>query len=461
MVLIILALLTLLLFIVGMMFSLNYLFFFASAIFPLIILISSYKMTKGNILDIRFLFLLFLSAYVTLPAIFCFSFGEDIFLTRFKNRIFCATVNDLHYSFILHILSLTILFISSFWSSFFLGRRRRESYKFEMSDTALKIFNIIFLLIILFVLVFALDIRNISKWEYVEFHKFSAGKGILLFWLSTFPFFIGVNIFANKSKKLINKWALLFLIIAVLLAIITGKRSYAFPSLIGIFLYLIYKRKINWIYTFLIILILYLSMQIFGIMRAFKGEEKFIYQIQKGYNFFINNKEMLISDEFSASVVNTTGVIRLIKNEKWRYNYGKTFLEFFRGMIPKPLYPSRGEFISQRYAKLASRERYRKGGGFGFSVVGDFYLNFGLLGIIILFILLGFILRKFEAKQNYLRDIFKFGMLPSIIFFPRTSLSGSLKTMLMFSGIPFLLFLLYYSLCYKYLKLEKKSYFSE
>lgn len=444
--------------VIGLLFNIPNLLYITYIILPSIIIFGSYRILKGYILDIRFLFLLFLAIYTTLPAIFCLAFSDHVFLRRFSERLFHANAVELNYSFILHILCMLFLFIGSFLNHL-KGNDNIQfisiNSKYAISSNAVKYFNFIFLFIILYILFFVFNIRDMIGWNYLEFHKFSSGKGVFLFWLSTFPFFIGLNIYTNQSKKLLNIWTIVFLVVILFVALLTGKRSYAFPSAIGMLFYITYYKRTNILYTLLIIIVLYFSLQIYGIARAFKGRENFTVQLQEGWNFFKEHQEMMISDEFSTSVINTTGTIKLLKSENWQLSWGSTFLEFFRGIVPSTIDINRGELIDQRFARLVDRKKFQEGAGYGFSIVGDSYLNYGIIGIPVIFLLFGFMLNKFEHWDSNYKDILRFSMLPVIIFFPRTSLSGSLKSLVLYSLIPFIFFILFYNFLWKYVIVKK------
>lgn len=420
-------------------------------LFPTVITIISFKIVRGRVLDIRFLVISFFASYIAFPAFFAFVFGPVALLQRFSDIVFGATVKELNFSFIIHNLGIFILFIASFWKYFLTGQDKRITFSCQVPAKLLFAFNIIYLCILLYIFFFVIDIRSVLSWDYIQYHKFVAGKGVFLFWLNTFPFIIGVNLLLQQSTRWKIFWVIIYLFLSALLVIATGKRSYIFPSLVGVLFYLLHLKKIHWVKVAVILIVTYGTMHAYGFIRAFKGEADLMTQLQKGWNFAVNHKELLINDEFSASIINTTGIIKLLKSDRWNYQYGWTLMEFFPNIIPHIIEPDRKDVVAQRFAKKVSFERYRAGGAFGFSVVGDSYLNFGVFGVFTFFLVLGFLLQKIALRSFPFKEILIFGLLPAIIFFTRSSFSGTLKSAIIHSGIPFILFISLYYLAYKYL----------
>ncbi|NQT97411.1 MAG: O-antigen polysaccharide polymerase Wzy [Candidatus Marinimicrobia bacterium] len=441
--------------ILGILLNSETLIFLFYTIFPIVITILVFGIVKGEVLDIRFLFISFFALYISLPAFFTVIFGSGVLLDRFSEAVFGATAKDLHFSFILHNIAIIFLFGSAFGLYLFTGIEDRKEVKPSLSSDALILFNGLYLCILLYIFFIVIDITSIFSWDYIKYHKFIAGKGLFLFWLNTLPFIIGINLLMQQTKWQKICWVLIYLILAIILVIATGKRSYIFPSMVGISMYLLHLKKIHWLKITIVIIVIYGTMHAYGFIRAFKGETDLLNQWQKGWTFVVEHKEFLINDEFSASVINSTGVINLLKKGIWDYQYGRTVIDIFPSLIPKVFYADRQEGIALLFAKKASIGRFRAGGAFGFSIIGDSYLNFGILGVVIFFILFGFLLQKLALDPYLFQNIFVFGMLPTIIFFSRTSLSGTMKSILINPAIPFILFVCFYYFTYKFITVKK------
>lgn len=109
------------------------------------------------------------------------------------------------------------------------------------------------------------------------------------------------------------------------------------------------------------------------------------------------NKDSIImritNAEFGAASRNLQIVID--NDHIWSYFYGKTILDefnlaFFKGT------ESAGIWFNQTFFP----ELYQIGGGNGFTIVGEGYINFGLFGVILMFIFLGLLMKYLYVKAT-------------------------------------------------------------
>ncbi|PFA99196.1 hypothetical protein CN383_16220 [Priestia megaterium] len=84
------------------------------------------------------------------------------------------------------------------------------------------------------------------------------------------------------------------------------------------------------------------------------------------------------------------------------YEYGITFLSILVQPIPRTIFPAKPEYASKIIMESLMPEYYEKGIGFASSILGDFMLNFGILGILIGMLFIGILLRtisRFKYKN--------------------------------------------------------------
>lgn len=177
----------------------------------------------------------------------------------------------------------------------------------------------------------------------------------------------------------------------LLFAILTISRSIILFTFLPIVLYLykknIVKNKRIIIYGVVII----------GLFLFYRG---FLYQL-------ILNENIGESLQFGELVVwrrNFTNVLR------WNMDYnigGESFINTIESII-NPL--SKGAGLSTWYIKNFEYNVYLAGGGRGFSGIAEAYFNFGYIGVFIIFILYGLLVKYLQNNQknffSYMISIF-------------------------------------------------------
>jgi hypothetical protein len=132
-----------------------------------------------------------------------------------------------------------------------------------------------------------------------------------------------------------------------------------------------------------------------------------------------------------------TFIMKLIPSSL-NYSHGATYLEAIQRLPPRFLYDSGNTTLSQWFV-----ERYNPGGttGYGFSMTGEAYMNFGLLGIFVVFLLVA-LFHRYLINRLDRSDWFAYGS----IYFTSTwmyAIRGDsvqfLKTML-YGAVVFLIF---------------------
>ena len=98
------------------------------------------------------------------------------------------------------------------------------------------------------------------------------------------------------------------------------------------------------------------------------------------------------------------------------YQYGNSYLIAFRNSIPNIGFSQSNSQRTEAIQNLRNdpdsiqktipsdwityrleRDKYLRGEGLGFSAIGEPYLNFGIIGVVLYFLLLGMLLGKFDS----------------------------------------------------------------
>jgi len=196
---------------------------------------------------------------------------------------------------------------------------------------------------------------------------------------------IGSYYFRTKTLKL---WFLLSIVLSTMFGLLSGGRATILIYFISMAVIYFYSKKPNLIYSIKIKISIILALIIAMIFIVNLGTRRM--NIQKGvidanirYSMFeYANKfieEFCQYDWFVNVIANTPKVIP--------YQNGKTFLEIFLQYIPRFLWKEKPYPIEYRITSyIAGYES-----GSPFTLIGELYLNFRLIGIIIGMFLFGII----------------------------------------------------------------------
>ncbi|WP_026830238.1 hypothetical protein [Exiguobacterium antarcticum] len=196
--------------------------------------------------------------------------------------------------------------------------------------------------------------------------------------------FIVVWFYSGNSK--VHQYLLYFFVaLYVIQSLIRGDRSSAFPMLIA--LILVNNYKINLKYLFLLA---FSGITVSNIVSAYRLS----FSINDFFNVFMTKYGLssLLSDTVSQSYY--TG-ISIIFSGNLIENSSKYFPNFLAGIV------FGGGFNNADVGAISYNYAINKGGGFFFSW---FYFWFGILGVLVAAIFLGYLLRMFfVSNNNYLK----------------------------------------------------------
>lgn len=190
-----------------------------------------------------------------------------------------------------------------------------------------------------------------------------------------------------------------------------------------------YYFKIKAVFFLPMFLIMLLFMAIITITRItdVNFTTSSVTQVLKyGYNYLLESPD--------ASLVVLTDLIVNARNlydgvDYVNYNgllYGQSFFPYLFVFIPFGASFFTQFFLGKTTMEVSTgmilTEWNRAGYGLGTSVVGDIYMNFSLLGVIVLSFFLGFIVRYSEQRSGIWSQILYFSLLAFSFYIPRASI---------------------------------------
>ena len=231
--------------------------------------------------------------------------------------------------------------------------------------------------------------------------------GVIQYFSSLIPLVFSVLIVAmisiigdaKKYKKL--SWLSYLLITLVILSIIAGHRIWIialFACLMLVFQPYLKRRHM----LIIVILAFFMVFVISGGVRAARGGESIEENLKNFYEYFVNIKNMNLTDlmwGWSDFTVPFSTFITLVKNIPQNINFDYSApIKDFSLLIPTIIYPERPLPYNQWYVKTFEPEIFKRGGGRTFYVIGFGYLFAGPVGVFIHLFLFGVLfewLRKF------------------------------------------------------------------
>jgi oligosaccharide repeat unit polymerase len=250
-----------------------------------------------------------------------------------------------------------------------------------------------------------------SRADFFHTSKDTRGLGVFLM---VFPSAVTMLVIgANKQWE--NLFALIMSSVALVILLLSGYRSAVLqPLLIGIIVWTKVGRKIPVLISVSIVFLVIIMIPVIGMFRGMGPYDKLnVSSIEKSMEK-TNAQDTFVELGGTAGVL--AHVFRLVP-ETDSYRYGMTYVKAFRDSIPNImpqmsesdrlkarqgglLNPSMinevlapGEWITYR----VDRARFIKGEGIGFSAIGEPYINFGAIGVIIYFMLIGFLLGRLDS----------------------------------------------------------------
>ncbi len=264
------------------------------------------------------------------------------------------------------------------------------------------------------------------------------GRDILLFGLV-----IAFNrmMYLKKLDPKKNKLSVILIVVIFLFIVhnlLLGDRNPILDVILGISVvfWLFYKSTRR---TIMIVSpVLFLGFILVGALRGAPKNSDYITYISKSSNW--SNFDPTSKGELTAHFKIDHDVLYVTGGE---YKLGGSYLEAFISLIPKNLIAERPEYLTEWYARKFHKEIFEAGGGFGFSLIAETYMNFGTLGMVVIGIFIGYTSKKmygFIFNHLSLVTLSIYGITLYYIFLlPRAGLTPSIKPYLFGVVVPYFL----------------------
>ncbi|MDT7831117.1 O-antigen polymerase [Flavobacteriaceae bacterium S356] len=226
--------------------------------------------------------------------------------------------------------------------------------------------------------------------------------------------FLQINYFlfsfkrVSFTKLLINKKFLKMFFLTGTLFFTAKRGQLYYPLFISIVAYLIYKRhlvKLVFTSSFLVILV--------GLSRNFS-------EIVKG-ELSLEHTLMTLSTSFFVSVRELTRVLFFFNEGEHAYLFGKTYVAGVFSFIPTKINSLKANYNYMRYTSIISDQNPDEFGGMRSTYIGEAFVNFGFVGIILvpilfaIFVYIIHILIKKYALNNFIYYVMVFWIFKMLV----------------------------------------------
>lgn len=241
---------------------------------------------------------------------------------------------------------------------------------------------------------------------YLGLYKLEQGMEYLAVWLnllSTGLLLLYYMAHRRRTHASIALFIAFFVGLSVLL-FVAGRRRYLFTLIFALLVYRHYAvRRFSLKQLVLLSVIGFTLMSIWGVLRAVPIEQLLTEQT------WVTLQQLSVSDlfyavtgsgEFSGSGVWLPRIIESISTGDLDYQLGVSYLQSPLIFIPRVLYPNRPPVLSEWYVSTYHPDIAAQGGGMGFFFLAEAYLNFGVVGIVLIMLLAGVV---FRIAYSYLK----------------------------------------------------------
>ena len=382
-----------------------------------LILLRNYYREKKEILNIKNLYLF--SFYIYCLAII---YLDLVGIYPFEKAVLFKAITFDKYEKIKILLIISLSLFGLALGLEIKGFKKKRTNEIKISIKFLKILSISSF--------FFINLENFNKIKLVMSKGYLAlysdyYKGILgifnfyikdLFWAS-------ICIMILKNKKL--KWPYILAILTILMSALTGKRSDALPYILMLLLVSKVSNNIKISLKKILFLIILLS-SLSQIISNFRSGLIISFNPLSVVNEFLleQSKQYQILGYALKYEFQLTG---------WGYVFEPFFLylknNFFRliGYV-RPLNNtveilSYTKILGSDLGYLINPKRFLNGEGIGGFAIADLYMDFGLLGVLLGYFIIGYFLKKADIviKQKSYFSIFIILLIPNIFLHPRLS----------------------------------------
>jgi oligosaccharide repeat unit polymerase len=182
-------------------------------------------------------------------------------------------------------------------------------------------------------------------------------------------------------------------ILAALTNLVTASRGSFLEPFVGTgVIYFWFRSKKLTVFRLLLLMVLaLLTAAALQMLRTHGnyGWNDLVYEVLHGNTFFANFRD-------------TSWVLMNVERHRYPLFYGKTILAGYLGFLPRSIFPFREQYGWGLFTLEIVHSKNAFHFGLAHVVFGDWYVNFGYLGVIIEGILLGFILRQLDSRLLFI-----------------------------------------------------------
>lgn len=254
--------------------------------------------------------------------------------------------------------------------------------------------------------------------------------------------YMSIRNYRDRRALLILALTIVCALIVILIELLSGKRRAILSMCIALLaVYCMKGGKLRRLFVLTGLPIAWVSISSFGYLRGL---------VQGSFIDDVGNMLSLLANAFSWSWLDPGrmefGVAfsileKLISTVPSIYDFwlGRSYLNALTLQIPSVFFPSgRPPSPTEWYASTFFPSVYNEGGGFGFFVVAEGYLNFGFLGIFVELFLVGYIGTRLEQQllRTPVGELLYALFLPATVSFIRDSLGAFIKEFLIGKALP-------------------------
>lgn len=275
---------------------------------------------------------------------------------------------------------------------------------------------------------------NLLAYSRVDFFRGVGDTRGLGVFLMIFPSAITLLIIGAQTRRQhLFAWALF--VFGIVLLMLSGYRTSAlYPLLIGAVVWVKMGRRIPTIYAICSVVIIIMAISAVGILRAYKYQEINVNKIAQSFQA-ANTTDIFRLGQTGGLLAH---VLRLVPGTD-PYRYGGTYVQYFLASVPNLSLTqnesARAIALREKTIdpKAISRtvpsdwltyrlipEKFKLGEGVGFTGIGEPYLNFGLPGVVLFFLLIGYSLGRLD-QINFFQH-------PALLFFASAILWHLVRT---------------------------------
>jgi len=269
-----------------------------------------------------------------------------------------------------------------------------------------------------------------------------------------FLFFLGISsaFYFYKYNK-INSRSLILIVFGVAFGFYTSSKSQVLIVALAFLSYIIIRppKKIGRFIVSIIGLFFLLAVinVSFGYYRYAKNTKLDLASLsQNSIDILKNNGVFKSTDARGPMIV----LNKELKDKNSDLKFGESYVQIFMLIIPKSFWPNRPYDLAEDFARK-NMDNWSSGQGVGYSFLVEGYVNFGVLGVFIHFVLFGLLwgyawlgikklIIKITTTEYWLSFYFIIGTY--ILFLVhRNTFSGSIKTLLFYT-LPFLVLIYFF-----------------